>query len=420
MVFANTPSRGATLGSLESEGTEFLLTHQLTEYFPQLSQYNSLKELHESSLYQKLKPEIEQIIQGKEYRNISLDLEEKPFYRAVAWNVERGMCYEDILEELEQNPILKHADLLLLTETDSGMARSKNRNIARDLAIALKMNYYFVPAYINLCKGNGMEVDVEGAAEDNELALHGNAILSRYPIKDLQSIPLKNCKDKMAGKEKRIGHQQVLAATIEFPQKTLRAVCIHLDALSTQKQRQNQMVSILERLKSDPNMPILLAGDWNTSTYNSLHAFFAICGFWYRVFMGVGNVIANHYPYPDRYFEKGLFQSLKRFGFDYESCNELGAGTNHYAIDDIKKYKILRDWVPHWCFAFIKWALRSNGGRCSLKLDWFATKDLKVVKPGDMIKNGSITAIVPKVISGLKRDGKELSDHDPIVIDFVL
>jgi endonuclease/exonuclease/phosphatase family metal-dependent hydrolase len=417
MVIANKPSTT----TLESEGGEFLLTHQLTEYFPELSKHNSLKELEESELYKKLKPQIDLVIQGKEYNNnLSLSFERKNFYRAVAWNVERGICYEEILEELKENPLLKHADLLLLTETDSGMARSRNRNIARDLAVELKMNYYFVPAYINLCKGNGMEVDVEGASDDNELALHGNAILSRYPIKNLQSIPLKNCKDKMSGKEKRIGHQQALAATIEFPQGAVRAVCIHLDALSTQKQRQNQMISILERLKVEPNIPVLLGGDWNTSTYNSSHAFFAICGFWYRVFMGVGNVIANHYPYPDRYFEKGLFQSIKSFGYEYENCNELGAGTNHYAVDDIKKYKILRDWVPHWCFAFIKWALRSNGGKCSLKLDWFASKNLNVVKSNYNLQNNHVDAIAPKVVSGLHRGGKELSDHDPIIVDFIL
>lgn len=419
MVVAQNSS-SATLG-VDAEVNEALLTHQLMPHFSTLEKCNSLEELHQHPLYQKLRPEIEQVIHGVEYRNQKTsNLPEKPFYRAVAWNVERGMCYEEILQELQQHPILKQADLLILTETDVGMARSKNLNIARELALALGMNYYFVPAYINLCKGNGMEVDVAESAKDNELALHGNAILSRYPIKDLQRIPLKNAKDKMAGKEKRIGNQQALAATIEFPQKAVRVVCIHLDALSTQKQRYLQMASIIERLEASSDMPILLGGDWNTSTYNSSHAFFAICGFWYRVFMGVGNVIHNHYPYPDRYFEAQLFQHLKKSGYEYENCNELGAGTNHYAIDDMKKYKILRDWVPHWCFAFIEWALRSNGGRCSLKLDWFASKHLNVVNDKTKLKYADVEALAPKVISGLKHDGKELSDHDPIMIDFVL
>lgn len=397
---------------------DVIIRHQLKPHFATLAQCQSLAELHQHPLYQQLRAEIEPVCQGKEYRNGFVPPPAaKPFYRAVAWNVERGICFEPILKELQTHPVLKEADILLLTETDVGMARSKNRNIARELALALNMNYYFLPAYINLCKGSGMEVDFDG---ENDMALHGNAILSRYPLKDLQRIPLQNAKDKMKGREKRIGNQNVVAATIEFPQKSVKAVCIHLDALSTQTQRQNQMISILERLQASPDMPVLLGGDWNTSTYNSSGPFYAICGFWYRIFMGVGNVIKNHYPYPDRYFEKGLFQALKKAGFEYEQSNELGAGTNHYATDDFKKYKILSDWVPQWCFAFIVWALRPYGGKCSLKLDWFASRNLKLVGPNDQLTHNGVSATKPKVIMGLRSDGNELSDHDPIVVDFVL
>ncbi|MBL8149751.1 MAG: endonuclease/exonuclease/phosphatase family protein [Blastocatellia bacterium] len=395
---------------------EKLIKHNLKVHFKELAQNSSTPELYTSSLYQQLKTDIEAVLRGCEYRKgLGYDLPEKPFYRAVAWNVERGICFEAILEELKTNAILSRADILLLTETDLGMARSNNRNVARELAHELGMNYYFVPAYINLCKGSGIESDFEG---ENDLSLHGNAILSRYPIRDLQPIPLRNAKDKMKGKEKRIGNQQALALTVDFPQGSVRAVCIHLDALSAQVQRQRQMEVILKELKVEKGIPVILGGDLNTSTYNSRHAFYAICGFWYRVFMGAGNVIANHYPYPERYFESGLFNLIKSYGFDYERSNQLGAGTVHYSTSDFKKYKNLSDWVPQWCFAFIEWALRSHGGKCSLKLDWFATKEVNVVtRP---FQDGEHTATQPFVIGGLNEDGKELSDHDPIVLDFTL
>jgi endonuclease/exonuclease/phosphatase family metal-dependent hydrolase len=397
---------------------EELITHQLRPYFPELARCNSTEELFTHQLYQQLKPEIERVLKGSEYRRLPVNgLAAKPFYRAVAWNVERGICFEAILDTLQNHDKLNKADVLLLTETDLGMARSNNRNVARDLALALGMNYYFVPTYINLCKGSGIESEFEG---ENDLSLHGNAILSRYPIVDLQPLPLRNAKDKMKGKEKRIGNQQALAATIKFPQGDLRAVCVHLDALSSQPQRHRQMEVVLDQLKVPSGMPVLLGGDWNTSTYNSRSAFYAICGFWYRVFMGVSNVIKNHYPYPERYFEKDLFDHLKKRGFDFEGCNELGVGTNHYDVADFKRYKNLSDWVPQWCFAFIEWALRTNGGRCSLKLDWFATRALKVVGKKDQLEFNGTPAIPPRVISGLNTEGRELSDHDPIVIDFVL
>lgn len=398
------------------EVEEFLLTHNLRQHFPALANHNSLVELHASPLFQRLRPEIEAVLHNAEYRRaLNTSLPAKPYYRAVCWNLERGICFDAILDTLKHEPTLNQADLLLLTETDLGMARSLNRNVARELAEALGMNYYFVPAYINLCKGSGIESDFEG---ENELSLHGNAILSRYPIDDFQRIPLKNAKDKMRGKEKRIGNQQALAATVHYPQGSVRVVCVHLDALSSQKQRMRQMASLLETLKVPEGMPVLLGGDWNTSTYNSRKAFYAICGFWYRVMMGVGNVIANHYPYPDRYFEKELFQHLKDQGYDYEHCNELGAGTVHYCVDDFKKYKNLSDWVPQWCFAFIEWALKPHGGRCQLKLDWFATRNLKVISKEQSRQFTGATG--PKVISGLNDSGRELSDHDPIVLDFNL
>ena len=110
---------------------EELLTHQLRPYFPALARCNSTEELFASELYRQLKPEIERVLKGAEYRRLPVNgLAVRPFYRAVAWNVERGICFESILETLQKNDTLNKADVLLLTETDLGMARSKNRNVA--------------------------------------------------------------------------------------------------------------------------------------------------------------------------------------------------------------------------------------------------------------------------------------------------
>src|SRR5690606_21333826 len=122
--------------------------------------------------------------------------------------------------------------------TDIGMARSKNTNIAREMDLALKFNYFFAPSYLNLCKGNSVEGHFEG---ENAEALHGNAILSRYPISNLRIVPLKNCKDKMRGGEKRLGSQKALVADVAFPFRTVTVVTAHLDAHSSQRQRADQM-----------------------------------------------------------------------------------------------------------------------------------------------------------------------------------
>ena len=67
------------------------------------------------------------------------------------------------------------------------------------------------------------------------------------------------------------------------------------------------------------------------------------------------------------------------------------------------------DWVPAWCFWFINWALEKNNGCCSIKLDWFAGKDIAVNSDHP-----------PRVIPDVHPEDYMLSDHDPIVLDFVL
>jgi endonuclease/exonuclease/phosphatase family metal-dependent hydrolase len=323
-------------------------------------------------------------------------------YRFVAWNIERGTQLAGQLEVLTAHPYLQDAAVLLITEADRGMARSGNRMVTEALARHLGMEYVFAPCYIALGKGSGVERDAAGA---NRLGLHGNAILSRYPIHDVRLIPLTNGVDKMAHREQRIGRQAAVAARIELPGLSVVAASVHLDAQSTQRHRCEQMRVVLDALPASG--PLILGGDWNTSTYDSSSALRAIAGFWRRVFMGVDYTIRNHYLYPERWFERGLFRLLEQRGFNYREANVLGERTVSYDILDPRANRNLGEWVPQWCFAFIRWGLRNHGGRCPLKLDWFATRGLRTTGP----------AIVHDV-----REGRAvpLSDHDAIGLDVLV
>jgi endonuclease/exonuclease/phosphatase family metal-dependent hydrolase len=326
----------------------------------------------------------------------------RPSYRFLAWNIERGTQLDAQLGAFRSHPYLKTCDVLLITEADAGMARSGNRMVAEVLAKELGVTQVFAPCYIALGKGSGVERDVDG---DNRFGLHGNAILSRYPIRDIRLIPLDNGVDKMAHREQRLGRQTAVAARIDFPNLSLDAVSVHLDAQSSQPHRRDQMRSVLDALGSD--LPVILGGDWNTSTYNSSHAFHAILGFCMRVTMGVDHVIRNHYLHPERWFERGLFRLLRDRGFEYQRSNRMGEHTICYDVCDPRATGNLREWVPEWCFAFIHWALRNHEGRCPMKLDWFATRGLRVE--------------TPVVIHDL-REGRNapMSDHDAIGVDVVV
>jgi len=266
-------------------------------------------------------PEIERVMETVVQEDLAAsDPDHSHRIRAVAWNIERGTQLEGIVDVLRTHPRTSGADVLLLTELDLGMIRSGNRFIAREIADALELNYAFANCYISLVKGSGLEYHLEG---ENNLALHGNALFSRFPLDSVHAIALPNGKDKMVGREKRLGYQQAVAGIVRHPAGDFWAVSLHLDAHSTQRHRYRQMKLVLDHLETlTPRLPVLIGGDWNTSTYNSRRAVYSILGYCRRVAMGVNNVVRNHYPHPDRWFERRLFGELRRRRYDYETLNE--------------------------------------------------------------------------------------------------
>ncbi len=382
-----------------------VLRHSIFEHFPKLLQFDSTRELLASPLYAEIKEEVDAILDAIAVENFSVDASPRTEIRALAWNLERGARFEGILDALMNNLLLADRDLLLLSELDDGMARSGNRFVAREIARELKLNYAFAPCYVALQKGSGVEAFVEG---ENTNSLHGIALMSKFPLKNVHAIPLPNGKDKMWGKEKRLGHLRALIAEIEHPQGNFRAVSLHLDAHASRKHRRMQMRLLLEHLETLSPLPTIIGGDWNTSTYNSQTATHAILGYWRRVMMGIRNVARNHLPHPDRYFERGLFEELESRNFEYKSFNEEGVGTLHYDMDSIEKNTNLRDWVPAWCFPFIFWAAKQVGGKVSVRLDWFA---------GRKIERVGLPMTIGKLIDA---EGIPLSDHDPITLEFRL
>jgi hypothetical protein len=252
-----------------------------------------------------------------------------------------------------------------------------------------------------------MEKQADG---ENRESLHGNALLSRYPLSRVHGLALPNGKDKMRGAEKRIGSQRAVIADVQHPAGEFRAVALHLDAHSSQRHRQLQMKLVLDHLDTLPPLPALIGGDWNTTTHDASRALFSILGYVRRVAMGVRRVVRLHYPYPERWFERRLFGELEQRGYNYRELNIPGECTLHYDMDDLAANLNMAEWVPGWCFHFIRWALGRTGGRCSLKLDWFTGKGVHAdaQKPGQG----------PGVIHGIRSEGKPVSDHDPITLGF--
>lgn len=389
-----------------------VLDHDLNQYFDELLKFESIEETEKSEVYKKIEPTVLDILNSivrEDFSDVATkeNSDTGQFIKVAAWNIERGSYLEGIIDKLKNHEDLKDKDLYLLTELDYGMARSDNLFVAREIAKSLKLNYAFAPVYIALQKGSGVESEVKG---ENKQSIHGLAVFSKYPIKNVYAVPLPNGKDKMEGKEKRLGYLRALIAEIEHPLGTFRAVSIHLDVHCSRRHRQMQVELVLKHLETLPRLPTIFGGDFNTTTYNAQNATAAILGFWHRVMIGVKKMARDHYPYPDRRFEKPLFDTFYNYGYLYKPFNEEGVGTLHYDMENVAYNTNLGDWVPAWCFPFIFWASRKAGGKFSLRLDWFFGRKIEIA-PGTK----------PKTIGNLTNDeGTPLSDHDAIALDFVL
>lgn len=134
-------------------------------------------------------------------------------------------------------------DIVLLQEVDEGAPRSRELNLAEEIATSLGLPHYALGHNVSLRKG-----------------WYGNATLSRFPILRERNI------DLTIGRRKRRGCQHT---TIELskPQSgtyRLEVFNLHLGLSARERQRQAGILARsneMERLA--PEMPCILGGDFN-------------------------------------------------------------------------------------------------------------------------------------------------------------
>ena len=159
-----------------------------------------------------------------------------PALRVAFWNIERGQQLELIrtalgdpaqfrarVEAGNRKPVperrwrraeaelalLPTADLILLNEVDLGMKRSGYADVARELADTLGMNYAFGVEFVEVDRLYTGEERIEMKTPEETQALvedlqadparfrglHGNAILTRFPIRSVRIERLPQCYD---------------------------------------------------------------------------------------------------------------------------------------------------------------------------------------------------------------------------------
>lgn len=200
-----------------------------------------------------------------EHRPPPAPLPAPPGLRALAWNMER--CKR--VEESAALIMGQGADLVLATEMDIGMARSGQRNTPADLARALGFGYAYGVEFVELGAGDPQETRDHGD-EPNLAGLHGNAILSRYPLEDITLIPLDDggrwyLENPMQDGQLRVGGRMALAASLRLEAGPITVAAVHLESVSDAALRARQMHLLLDALEALwPGRPAVIGGDLNT------------------------------------------------------------------------------------------------------------------------------------------------------------
>ncbi|MCS6804312.1 MAG: endonuclease/exonuclease/phosphatase family protein [Blastocatellia bacterium] len=393
-------------------GEEILHEVNYRSLIEQLRRFSTLKQLYRSDAYRAHQQALFWVLSVPQpYLLQTARPRLHDFVRVVQWNIEKGKNFEGLVETFSAHPILRYADLILLNEVDYGMARSGQRHVARELGQWLGMHVAFAPAHLELTKGVGDDRSAEG---DNQTALQGNAILSRYPMDQLRIIDLPTQFEPFEFEEKRFGRRIALVAEVFINREKLTVVSTHLEVRATPRGRAKQMAALLARLDHVEG-PVLIGGDFNTAIFSR--------GNRWRTFQSIARLLwaepaqlKDDLLHPDKDHREPLFDLLRRHGFSFEAFNTREA-THRASLSELEENDhlpaLLRNWVIR--------KLRQYDFRLDFKLDWIAGRQISPLTADQLTDSHSgIASISPQTIKHLTYQGRKIADHDPIVVDIRL
>jgi endonuclease/exonuclease/phosphatase family metal-dependent hydrolase len=165
----------------------------------------------------------------------------------VEFNIARGGHWKEACDKIRSGGV---PDVVFINEADWGMSRSDNEHVARLMAFELGLNYAWGVEFLELSPGNKAETEKAKAASDcvqgrrgvgftqkvDALGLHGNAILSKFPLTDVHVVRSPgidrlygtNSALTAGGYELRLGGRMVLYATIALENSSpVHLGCFH-------------------------------------------------------------------------------------------------------------------------------------------------------------------------------------------------
>ena len=397
----------------------------------------------------------------------------------------RAVDLEKIPEEIET---LKSADVWILNEVDWGVKRTEYREVVRELGKALNMNWAYGVEFLEIDPkqlGTDTFDDGETKEEQQQLqevfavdkdrlrALHGNAVLSRYPIRSARLVPLtvgydwfkeskirplEKGKRKAATligedllREVRRGGRTTLYVDLDVPEAPGHRVTIastHLENRAKPKIRRQQMEELLNQVRDTAN-PVIIGGDMNstgtdstpTSVENMLYKRYGSLDFWttkgIQWTTGVGFVYTGaktamkltgvqyridptsaNIPGASPNLERAFFSSVEKFRFsdgkaiDFRGIPERTVNGTAGTLADSNQRQGA-GFTP----TFVAQLIWGNVKLAKFKLDWFFVKS-DIDTPRDAKGPYQFAPHFARTLVNLNNAPPEpIADHSPMTID---
>jgi endonuclease/exonuclease/phosphatase family metal-dependent hydrolase len=394
---------------LESEDNQSLVA--------ELLRFESFDELCRSESYEDIRSQLEAILDRPRFYGPEFPIPRlASFLRVIEWNIERGSMLEPIIEVLNNHPVLRWADVLLLNELDIGMARSGNLNIASELARRLSARAVFGAEYLELTKGTADELGISG---ENTTALHGNAVLTRYPVSNPLIVRLPRCENNFESAERRIGGRIGILIDVDAGGRRFVIANTHLDVVNSPRCRARQIRAMLRSIDERANSTssfesgagrAIVGGDFNTHTFSRGGQIRAMKNT--ALILGQSrHALERRLRHPE--LREPAITELSSFGYEVGSLNDEQASSSSIVskLDDSSRLPRPMKW-------WVNRRVPAQGLLLEFRLDWLASRGVRVLKAGEVIDPSTgVTSIDPVTIRGLRHDGRPLSDHDPIVAD---
>ena len=288
--------------------------------------------------------------------------------RVVAWNAQRCRDPEAAAALLRTTG----GGIFLLSELDLGMARSRQRHTARELASRLGCGYAFGVEFLELGLGDAHERAAH-AGQENAIGYHGGAILCPRPLVAPSLLRLERSGRWFDGAlgERRVGGRVAVLCRLAVGSRLVTFAAVHLESHSDPDERADQLEAVLDAIDAlAPGAPALIGGDVNTHSLGraelSDRALLA------RALEADQQRLAAPIPH------EPLFARATLRGYEWRACNAVGTSTERRKRGD-------------------------GSARGKLVLDWFLARGLACSEPA------VIDALDPA-------SGAPLSDHEAIAV----